>query len=529
MATNQVLRGRLGVLMSATVVAGAILGPAPARAGDLPNLLDDNRGNLVLAATETTLFSTALLTLGFPLDPFILVPVPVPLIGRTLSPSIHNLYWDSAWNTHNPDAPTSEQLDAATAALVNSHYLDQAGEYGVGGPSFSGSHGSSVFCLIENPGGTAQFIEILHWVSCEVSFDPFSPLPGLLPPITGVPKADNNSLYVVYLPRETEVLEGGCGSFHAYHFFGAVPNTHIEFIPIPPFAIPILEPQTFAFALVATKCESTPSLDSIMASSTHEIVEAATDPIVGLGWINDTVVTEGDLLSHIFEIFSNINVDLKVGEAADICQPGGTMTGPPAHQKSTDPVHIVASDPVLGQNYVNAATYWSNAFGDCVPFVPKTTLTIGDPKCPPASSSPFITSATPLSLASTEGSGHGIASLSFRAYPTGTTPPPDFTTVAGGSTSFTISGADGSYTIDFFAVSNDDIVEPTQTRTVKLDNTAPVITIIQPTASDYAHSATLILNYSANDGSGSGVATLTATLDGSGTLAGHGLADGQQI
>jgi len=62
-----------------------------------------------------------------------------------------------------------------------------------------------------------------------------------------------------------------------------------------------------------------------------------------------------------------------------------------------------------------------------------------------------------------------------------------------------------------------------------LDNTAPVITIVQPTATEYTHSAVLTLDYAATDGAGSGVASLTALLDGSSTLAGHGLGDGQAI
>lgn len=519
---------RASDLALAAVLVVPLLWAAPARAGSPPNLLDDNRGNVALAATESGLFSLGLTLLGFPIDPFILVPVPVPLAGRVLSPSIHNLFWDSDWNAHNPGAPTSGQLDAFTSVLVSSHYLDQAGEYGVGGASFSGSHGSSIFCPPPNPGGKAEFIEILHWVSCEVSFDPFSPIPGLFPAITGVPKADDNSLYVVYLPRETEVIEGGCDSFSAYHFFSAVPTVHFEVVPFPPFVVPIVGPQTFAFALVATKCNDAPLLDSITQSATHEIVEAATDPLVGLGWINDTVVTQGDLLSHIFDIFSNINIDLKVGEAADICQQGGTMTGPPAFQHPTEPVRLAASDSALGQTFITAASYWSNAFGTCVPFVPVTRLTIGSPKFPAGSASPFLTSATQLALDATDGSGHGVASLSFRVFPTGT-PPPPFTVVPGGSTSFHVGGPDGAYTIEFFAQSSDGVLEAQRTAHVVLDNTPPVITIVQPTATEYPHSAVLTLDYSANDGGGSGVASLTASLDGASTLAGHGLESGQAI
>jgi len=61
------------------------------------------------------------------------------------------------------------------------------------------------------------------------------------------------------------------------------------------------------------------------------------------------------------------------------------------------------------------------------------------------------------------------------------------------------------------------------------DTIPPAITINQPMATNYVHSATLTLNYSAVDLEGSGVKELTASMDGKSTLAGHGLASGQQI
>jgi hypothetical protein len=61
-----------------------------------------------------------------------------------------------------------------------------------------------------------------------------------------------------------------------------------------------------------------------------------------------------------------------------------------------------------------------------------------------------------------------------------------------------------------------------------VDKKPPVITITTPTATSYPHSTTITLNYGATDG-GSGVQSVTATLDGSPTLAGHGLQSGQSI
>jgi len=63
---------------------------------------------------------------------------------------------------------------------------------------------------------------------------------------------------------------------------------------------------------------------------------------------------------------------------------------------------------------------------------------------------------------------------------------------------------------------------------IKVDKKPPSIVIVQPAATTYLHNSILTLNYSVTD-AGSGVAGSTATMDGSTTLAGHGLASGQVI
>src|SRR5690349_2629497 len=195
-------------------------------AGPLPNLLDDNRGNIGIAAVETAAFNLAVGALGLvflnPVSPAFMYP-PV-LSGRVLAhPEIHNLYMDSDWDAHNPDAPTRAQLDAMTQELVNGGFFSEAAQYGVGSASFTGSHQREVLCgLFEPINGGAEFVDILAWVTCMAGYNPFaappSPLPpGSLDPISGVPAGNDNSLYVVYLPRDVEIVEGGCGSFAAYH------------------------------------------------------------------------------------------------------------------------------------------------------------------------------------------------------------------------------------------------------------------------------------------------------------------------
>ncbi|MEO8679972.1 MAG: hypothetical protein ABI665_13050 [Vicinamibacterales bacterium] len=61
-----------------------------------------------------------------------------------------------------------------------------------------------------------------------------------------------------------------------------------------------------------------------------------------------------------------------------------------------------------------------------------------------------------------------------------------------------------------------------------VDRKAPGIVIIQPAATEYTHSDTLVLDYSVTDG-GSGVATVTPTMDGDTMVAGAGLQSGRAI
>src|SRR5436309_1304301 len=123
-------------LVAALIIAGGLA--TAIHAGAPPNLLDDNRGNLALEATESAAFNVAISTAGFFADPLTFTYPPVIVNGRVLHhPKIHNLYLDGDWDGNNPDAPTRAQLDAFTRELVSSGYFDAAGQYGVGSGSFT--------------------------------------------------------------------------------------------------------------------------------------------------------------------------------------------------------------------------------------------------------------------------------------------------------------------------------------------------------------------------------------------------------
>ena len=96
--------------------------------------------------------------------------------------------------------------------------------------------------------------------------------------------------------------------------------------------------------------------------------------------------------------------------------------------------------------------------------------------------------------------------------------------------SVTAFGADGPYSLQYSAQTDDGITEPRHTAHLTLDNTAPTATISQPTATNYTHSQTLMLNYNVSDGAGSGVKSVTTLLDGSTTTpAGQTLQSGLSV
>lgn len=254
--------------------------------------------------------------------------------GRVLEhPAIHNLYLSRTWDSDNPANLSSSAIDDFTRKLVSDGYFDSAGQYGVHSASFTGSDGQARICPSPIVDGVTAFGTLIAWLVCETSA---SPIPFTT--FTGIPGADDNTLYMVYLPVGAQVndldLVKSCDSFAAYHFNADTPSwdTFLD--------VPFVHNRDLVFAVIPAECAHR-SFDSLTALASHEIIEAATDPDIAKGWIDDSQeVINGDILSK--------------GEAADICEPNeGDFPAPP----------VVMPDGLL------VSPYWSNLAGTCVPII----------------------------------------------------------------------------------------------------------------------------------------------------------------
>jgi hypothetical protein len=253
------------------------------------------------------------------------------------NPAIHNLYFDFSWDSSNPAAISRANIDGFTSSLVASNYFAKASQYGVGGAKFNGSSEATFLCPPPVIGGVTEFLSIEAWMICMTQPSPI-PFTGTL---TGIPAPDDNTVYAVYLPSGTQINDvaiSSCGDFAAYHFFGNNLTWQWIYTPLP---VPALLPQNFAYIVIPIDCaiaNATNPMDGVSFAATHELIEAATDPIILQGWIdNSKTLFTGDIL--------------KEGEASDICGPGGDASSP----------------AVTLTNGLVVAPYWSNADNGCVP------------------------------------------------------------------------------------------------------------------------------------------------------------------
>jgi hypothetical protein len=142
---------------------------------------------------------------------------------------------------------------------------------------------------------------------------------------------------------------------------------------------------------------------------------------------------------------------------------------------------------------------------------PASTATIGSPQFNDGTHL-FVSGATKFSVSATDADS-GVQNLWYRSFLQGGSAP-DYAAVISASTTFNVTGADGSYEVDSFATDNAGNDETAHVSTVTLDSTAPVATILQPAETQYGHSTPLPLNYTVSDGSGSGVSSFAAKMDG---------------
>lgn len=416
--------------------------------------------------------------------------------------NLFNVYWARDWDA-NPGNFKRADIENAMQAVLGTPYFDRMCQYGVSGFQFEGSAQSASSCR-SDPGPVTSTPGIFSFMSCE-EYTPFTGVPNVLgapnpltcglcggvpidcfnilePLCMATPNPTGNRIYVVFLPSGTTIDDFGrtsCVDYGAFHF--QIPSRAL-FNPLPPFVFPGTQGRPLNLAIIPTGCFST--IAGLMEAVTHEVVEAASDPLPLAHWLDES--TSGR--SGRFDP-SHIETLLTEGEISDIC-----------HGSS---VAFTAPDGTA----ISVADYWSNHDNQCLSLdaVPPTTTASVVPA--PASGWANTDVAVSLSATDTGPAASGVNEIVVSASGAQTIAE---THVSGASANITIT-AEGITRVTFHAKDNAGNTEAAHSVTVRIDRTAPTITGTAAPAPNAAgwNKTTVIVTFACAD-SRSGVASCSA-------------------
>ena len=210
------------------------------------------------------------------------------------SVKVFTVFWGTAWQT-SPNSALATQINEFFKFVVSSALMDQLSEYSVTGQAIG--HGSFVGTVtITQPALSHSVTDaaIQNTLQQEITSN-------------SVPMPDANTLYFIYLPPGTAVVQGGsrsCQAFCGYHdSFGS--GIYYAVMPFPNCA-GCLGGMT--------------NLDALTSTSSHELCEAITDPVPGQGWYDDTHGEIGDICAWQTKKLGNYTVQLEWSNKNASCQ-----------------------------------------------------------------------------------------------------------------------------------------------------------------------------------------------------------------
>ena len=228
-----------------------------------------------------------------------LVPMAAPkLVDRNgpliTSVEIFTIFWGAGWQ-QEPAASILAQMNQFFDFVLTSTLMDQLAEYSVAGKSIGhGKRIGSITLTTPAPSSSVTDQVIQLFLQREISSN------------TAFPQPSSNTLYFLFSPPGTTVVQGGsssCQQFCGYH--DAI-GSEIFYAVMP-------------FPDCPGCLGGVPQLDALTSTSSHELCEAITDPIPGHGWYDDANGEIGDICAWKTKKLGNYTVQLEWSNRADQC------------------------------------------------------------------------------------------------------------------------------------------------------------------------------------------------------------------
>ena len=206
---------------------------------------------------------------------------------------VFTIFWGSAWQTSQSGLLT--QINQFFDFVLTSALIDQLAEYNV--PAYHIGHGSRIGTITITqpaPARTVHDSALQHMLQNEISTNP------------NVPHPTPNTLYFIYLPPGIRLVQGGsasCSAFCGYHndisgtvFYAAMP-----------------------FPGCSGCLGSLTVLNALTSTSSHELCEAITDTVPGMGWYDDNNGEIGDICAWRTKTLGPWTVQLEWSNRANAC------------------------------------------------------------------------------------------------------------------------------------------------------------------------------------------------------------------
>jgi len=209
------------------------------------------------------------------------------------SVQVFTIFWGAAWQ-QTPQSDLLTRTNQFFDFILSSELLDQLDEYSVPGKKIgrgllTGTH----TLLTPAPPKSVQDSAIQQMLQAQISAGAF-------------PAASPETLYFLFLPPGTQVVQGGgasCKIFCGYH--EAINNS--VFYAVMPYP-------------GCTGClGGLGDFDALTSTTSHELCEAITDPIPGQGWYDDNNGEIGDICAWQTRTLGGYTIQLEWSNKAGKC------------------------------------------------------------------------------------------------------------------------------------------------------------------------------------------------------------------
>jgi hypothetical protein len=206
---------------------------------------------------------------------------------------VFTVFWGAAWN--GAQAALVKKVNDFFDAILTSPLIDQLTEYNVAGKNIGhGKRTGSIVVTHPAPHRTVTDNSIQVLLQHEIQANPAFPQPG------------PNTLYFIYLQPGVSVVQGGSRSCQAFCGYHDAINSQI-FYAVMPYP-------------GCTGCiGGMDPFDALTGTSSHELCEAITDAVPGLGWYDDSNGEIGDICAWHFKKVGAYNVQLEWSNKQNKC------------------------------------------------------------------------------------------------------------------------------------------------------------------------------------------------------------------